>query len=76
MTFTQLGSKWAPSDRGYSDDIQAIANEFDSSFCNAPDPHPELVALARGTTSTASNSAPPAAKKVETVVAAATLTPG
>ncbi|KUO63960.1 MAG: hypothetical protein APF80_16220 [Alphaproteobacteria bacterium BRH_c36] len=75
MTFTQLGRKWAPSDRGYSDDIQAIADEFSSSFCNAPDPRPEQVALARATTSTASNSARPVAKKVETVATAAVLAP-
>ncbi len=48
MTFTHLGRKWAPSDRGYSNDIQAIANVFNSQFCNAPDPRPELVAKARG----------------------------
>lgn len=69
MTFTQLGRKWAPGDRGYSDDIQAIQNEFKNSFCNAPDPRPELVALARGTSNTA--SAPPAAKKTKTVKVAA-----
>lgn len=68
MTFTQLGRKWAPSDRGYSDDIKAIADEFHRSFCNAPDPRPEQVALARGTT-TNTAKVPPAAtpsKSVET----------
>jgi hypothetical protein len=48
ITFTHLGRKWAPSDRGYSDDIKAISDAFMRSFCNAPDPRPEWVALARG----------------------------
>ncbi|MCH9808265.1 MAG: glucosaminidase domain-containing protein [Alphaproteobacteria bacterium] len=78
MTFTHLGRKWAPSDRGYSDDIQAISNEFDRNFCNAPDPRPELVAMARGnkaaSTQTATNTlAPPSTNK--TKVAASTNTP-
>lgn len=48
ITFTHLGRKWAPVDRGYSDDIKAISDAFLRSFCNSPDPRPELVALARG----------------------------
>ncbi len=48
ITFTHLGRKWAPFDRGYSDDIKAISDAFLRSFCNSPDPRPELVALARG----------------------------
>ncbi|MFA9475724.1 MAG: hypothetical protein ACERJ2_14345 [Filomicrobium sp.] len=48
ITFTHLGRKWAPADRGYSDDIQAISAVFMRSFCNSPDSRPELVARARG----------------------------
>lgn len=71
MTFTHLGRKWAPGDRGYSDDIKAIADRFNAAFCNSPDPRPELVALARGTTNTAA-----AAKKPSKVAAAATAKTG
>lgn len=58
MTFSHLGRKWAPNDKGYSSDIDAIERVFNESFCNAPDPKPELVAAARGQTRTA-NAAPP-----------------
>lgn len=69
MTFTHLGRKWAPSDRGYSDDIQAIADVFNNQFCNAPDPQPELVAKARGNKATtqvaATNTLAPAKSNPE-----------
>ena len=49
VTFGQIGAKWAPGDRDYGQDIQSLANIFYSSYCNAPDPNPSLVAQARGT---------------------------
>jgi hypothetical protein len=69
ITFTHLGRKWAPSDRGYSDDIKAISDAFMRSFCNAPDPRPEWVALARGNRSkdVASKQAPTSAPNIEVV---------
>ena len=50
VTFSDVGSKWAPADRGYADDIQSIANAFYSSHCNRPDPDPQLLAEAGGQT--------------------------
>ncbi|MEO1282603.1 MAG: hypothetical protein AAFV69_12815 [Pseudomonadota bacterium] len=49
MTYAQLTRKWAPPDRGYARDIQAIADMFYDNHCNAADPQPELLAKARGT---------------------------
>jgi len=49
ITFSQIGSQWAPGDRGYARDIQGVAKIFKRKYCNAPDPHPEMVAEARGT---------------------------
>ncbi len=69
ITFTHLGRKWAPSDRGYSDDIKAISDAFMRSFCNAPDPRPEWVALARGSRANdvASKQKTTSAPKIEVV---------
>lgn len=47
MTFTHLTRKWSPKDRGYSDDIQSIANNFAAGDCRKADPRPELVEEAR-----------------------------
>jgi hypothetical protein len=33
VTFTDLTKKWSPSDNGYSDDIEAVAKAYRSSFC-------------------------------------------
>jgi hypothetical protein len=49
ITFSDVGSKWAPADRGYAADIQAVANAFYSAHCARPDPAPELLAAATGT---------------------------
>jgi hypothetical protein len=68
ITFTHLGRQWAPGDRGYSDDIKAISNIFNSAFCNRPDPRPEWVALARGNTKMAGSES---SSKSKTVLAAA-----
>lgn len=48
MTFTHLTRKWSPKDRGYSNDIRAVATSFTSGECRKPDPQPELVDAARG----------------------------
>ena len=55
ITFSDVGSKWAPADRGYAADIQSVANAFHNSYCRGPDPAPELLAAATGT-GRASNS--------------------
>ena len=50
VTFGDVGSKWAPFDRRYADDIEAIAKTFYSNHCNRPDPYPQLLAEAGGQT--------------------------
>ncbi len=57
VTFTHLTRKWSPTDRGYSNDIKSVADRFFESYCDRPDPQPQLVALARGgkATKTADN---------------------
>lgn len=57
VSFSDVGSKWAPVDRRYADDIQAIANAFNASHCNRPDPYPELFAEAVGGTSRSDRTA-------------------
>jgi hypothetical protein len=49
VTFSHIGRKWAPTDRGYGTKIQSVARMFHSRYCNQPDPAPELLAEARGT---------------------------
>lgn len=44
ITYGDVGSKWAPADRGYAADMQSIADAFYRSRCNRPDPRPELMA--------------------------------
>ncbi len=51
VSFSDVGSKWAPVDRRYANDIQAIADAFNASHCNRRDPYPELFAEAGGGTS-------------------------
>ncbi|MBU2534284.1 MAG: glucosaminidase domain-containing protein, partial [Alphaproteobacteria bacterium] len=50
ITFGDVGSKWAPYDRRYGNDIQTIADAFYRDHCNRPDPAPELLAEALGKT--------------------------
>jgi len=47
VTFRHLAEKWAPGSV-YVSNLTSIADRFHESFCNAPDPHPEWVADARG----------------------------
>jgi hypothetical protein len=52
VSFSDVGSQWAPYDRGYAKDIQSIANAFYSSHCNRPDPAPGLLVEASGSGAT------------------------
>ena len=49
ITFSDVGSKWAPADGGYATDIQSVATAFHNTHCRGPDPAPELLAAATGT---------------------------
>jgi len=49
ITFTDVAKQWAPGSRGYSSDVNTIADRFFTGACMGPDPRPELVAEARGT---------------------------
>lgn len=57
ITYSDVGAKWAPVDREYAKDIQAIADAFYRGHCNRPDPHPELLAEAGGSLGQASRTA-------------------
>ena len=48
ITFADVGSKWAPADRGYAADIRSVADAFHNGHCRRPDPAPELLAAATG----------------------------
>ncbi len=48
ITYSDVGSKWAPNDRGYASDIESVAQSFYGSFCNVADPAPELLAAVGG----------------------------
>jgi hypothetical protein len=47
VNYEQLSKQWAPTSRRYARDIANIAESFYGSPCRAPDPNPELLALAR-----------------------------
>jgi hypothetical protein len=47
VTFNHLATKWAPGS-SYVSGLAGIAEAFHDRFCEAPDPHPEMVAEARG----------------------------
>jgi len=48
MTFSQLARKWAPSTRKYAAEIATVTDSFMDGPCKGDDPHPEMVAAARG----------------------------
>jgi hypothetical protein len=48
ITFSDVGKKWAPYDRGYAKDIETMARAFYSRHCDEPDPRPDLLAEATG----------------------------
>ncbi|MGE0767989.1 MAG: hypothetical protein AB7L90_16130 [Hyphomicrobiaceae bacterium] len=62
VTFRDLARKWAPGSN-YVSGLEAIARRFHDGFCDAPDPHPEWIAEARGTrpATTVADSPAPAA---------------
>lgn len=47
INYEQLAKQWAPTSRRYARDISSIAENFYGSPCRAPDPNPELLALAK-----------------------------
>ncbi len=48
LTYSDLAQKWAPKTKAYSDTLESIAEKFQSELCRKPDPHPEMLAEARG----------------------------
>ena len=53
VTFTDLSDKWTDGSDTYADRLGEIAEKFTAEHCNRPDPQPELVAVAGGTTTVA-----------------------
>ncbi len=47
LTFSDLAAKWAPGSGAYAKMLEAVAERFEE-FCEQADPHPEMVAEARG----------------------------
>jgi Mannosyl-glycoprotein endo-beta-N-acetylglucosaminidase len=47
LTYGDLAAQWAPGTNSYGKMLEAIADRF-GEICDKPDPHPELVAQARG----------------------------
>ena len=48
LTYSDLAQKWAPKTKAYSDTLESIAEKFQSDLCKKPDPHPDMLAEARG----------------------------
>jgi hypothetical protein len=48
ITYSDLARRWAPSNPRYSNSIGSVAKRFYETFCDRPDPQPELVQEARG----------------------------
>ncbi|MDX2257338.1 MAG: glucosaminidase domain-containing protein [Hyphomicrobiaceae bacterium] len=48
LTFADLARKWAPGSKGYARDVAKISSDFYDDYCRKPDPHPEMLAAARG----------------------------
>jgi Mannosyl-glycoprotein endo-beta-N-acetylglucosaminidase len=48
ITYADLASKWAPKTKAYSDTLESIADKFADDLCKKADPHPEMLAQARG----------------------------
>lgn len=62
MTFTHLARKWAPGSKGYSRDIENVADSFYSGLCRQDDPKPEMMALVRPDAAPAKSTTKMAAK--------------
>jgi hypothetical protein len=52
ITFTDLTTRWSPTDKGYSDDIETVAKSYRDKFCTGVEE--ETVAEAQGEVATAS----------------------
>jgi hypothetical protein len=48
ITYSDLASKWAPGTHSYERMLVSVAQHFMTDLCDRPDPHPEMVAEARG----------------------------
>ncbi|HVX36976.1 MAG TPA: glucosaminidase domain-containing protein [Hyphomicrobium sp.] len=73
INYEQLAKQWAPSSRRYARDISGIAEAFYGSPCRAPDPNPELLALARpGSAPAKSNAADPKVAMADTAASDST----
>jgi Mannosyl-glycoprotein endo-beta-N-acetylglucosaminidase len=57
ITYSDLAQQWAPGSNSYGRMLEDIADRF-AEFCAAPDPHPELVAEARGASKDAGPASP------------------
>ncbi|MFO1170897.1 MAG: glucosaminidase domain-containing protein [Hyphomicrobiaceae bacterium] len=44
VTFTDLTTKWSPTDKGYSDDIETVAKAYRAKFCTGNEPEEEVAA--------------------------------
>jgi hypothetical protein len=70
VTYSDVGTKWAPNDRGYPAEIGSIAQAFYTRHCNRRDPAPELLAAATGTRTRTNEYRPAAALGAGNVPAA------
>jgi hypothetical protein len=52
MTFATLARKWAPTSRHYANDVETVQDSFYDGLCKAPDPKPEMMALAKPSVTT------------------------
>ena len=50
ITFADLAAKWASKSKTYASNLEQVADGFYSDTCKKADPHPEMVAAARGET--------------------------
>lgn len=48
ITYSDLASKWAPGTHSYERMLVSVAQHFMTDLCARPDPHPEMLAEARG----------------------------
>lgn len=54
VTFTDLTTKWSPTDKGYSDDIETVAKAYRSKFCTGNEPDEEVASVPANDDATAS----------------------
>lgn len=77
ITFTDLTRKWSPHDRGYSDDIAAVAAQFFENHCTVRYARNDTADAADGTEvdEPAATEAPATAMMAPAVAATVTLSP-